>query len=63
MDIGILEDIQRSIRSSPNIIFKLGSDGASVCGVDFEEGFQQTTPLEFVNTGTLYEIHAGYFKN
>jgi hypothetical protein len=39
---------------SYNIIFKHGSVGASVCGKDFEEGFQQTTPLGFMNTRTLY---------
>ncbi|PYE41660.1 hypothetical protein DFQ00_1611, partial [Paenibacillus barcinonensis] len=31
-----------------------GSFGAWVCGMDFEEAFQQTTPSGFMNTGTLY---------
>jgi hypothetical protein len=41
---------------SYNIIFMLGSFGALVCGVDFGEVFQQTTPSGFMNTGTLSEI-------
>ncbi|MGF6355432.1 hypothetical protein ABIE27_003347, partial [Paenibacillus sp. 4624] len=32
-----------------------GSVGASVCEVDFEEAFQQTTPSGFMNTETLSE--------
>ncbi|EHB68483.1 hypothetical protein PaelaDRAFT_0609 [Paenibacillus lactis 154] len=46
----------KKCRTSTNIIFKQQLLRSLGLWMDFEEGFQQTTPLGFMNTGTLDEI-------
>ncbi|KQY83250.1 hypothetical protein ASD24_13295 [Paenibacillus sp. Root52] len=49
----ILEVFQRGQGKRITAYSSIVSVGALVCGRDFGEEFQQTTPLGFMNTGTL----------